>query len=154
MRITEAVRCAGVVTLCLFVVAPTAATAQDVTAIGVWQQVDDKTGEIGALVTIYERNGRFEGKITKLFPKPGDPAHPVCLRCNGARKGKPYLGLEIIEDLRRHGLTYDGGTILDPENGAEYGLQLQLSPDGRLLTVRGFLGMSLFGRSQEWRRLS
>jgi uncharacterized protein (DUF2147 family) len=138
--------------LCAVAVANVGA-AKEPTAIGVWQQVDDKTGEIGALVTIYERDGRFAGKITKLYLKPDDPPHPICSECKGARKGKPYLGLEIIEGAVRHGLTYSGGTILDPEDGTEYSLEMNLSTDGQRLTVHGFLGVEMLGRSQEWKRL-
>lgn len=145
-------RVAIALALCLIAAAAPAVAAREVTASGVWQQVDDETGEVGALVTIYERDGRFEGRITKLFLKPGDPANPVCAQCEGPRKGKPILGLEIIEDLKRHGLTYDGGTILDPQTGKVYDLELQLSSNGQRLTVHGFVGISALGRSQEWKR--
>jgi uncharacterized protein (DUF2147 family) len=139
--------------LYLLAVAATACAAREVTASGVWQQVDDASGEVGALIAIYERNGRFEGRISKLFPKPGEPANPICSKCKGRRKDKPYLGLEIIEDLERDGLSYAGGKILDPETGAEFDVELELSPDGQRLTVRGFVGFSPLGRSQEWKRV-
>ena len=62
------------------------------------------------------------------------------------------LGMKIMTDLKRDGLQYQGGEILDPGNGRVYRAKMQLSPDGRTLEVRGFIGVSLFGRSQTWFR--
>lgn len=155
MRITNVVRSAAAAIGVSFIsVAAIAAGAPPTTASGVWQQIDDETGVIGALITISEHNGRYEGRITKLFLKPGDPVNPICSACSGDRKDKPYLGLQIIDNLERHGLEYDGGTILNPQDGAEYSVTLALSPDGQTLTVRGYIGISLLGRSQEWKRLT
>jgi uncharacterized protein (DUF2147 family) len=135
------------------VLAGAQARADEKTATGIWQTPDDKTGKVGGWITIHEKDGLFEGAVTKSFPKPGDPVNPTCDACTDDRKGKPVLGMTIMKDLKRDGLDYEGGTILDPRDGSEYSVEMHLSPDGQVLTVRGYLGVSLLGRSQEWKRL-
>ena len=134
--------------------ATTSAIADEPSLAGVWEQIDENTGRVGAFITMRERKGVWEGYITKMFPKPGDPIDPVCTGCTGDRKDKPVLGIRLIQNLTRHGLTYDGGTILDPRDGSEYDVELTLSPDGQTLTVRGYVGLTLFGHSLEWKRLT
>ena len=131
----------------------TASLARSQTASGVWQQIDPSTGKVGALVTFGERNGIFSGYISKLFPNPGEDQNPLCQKCAGAQQGKPILGLMFIEGMRRSGLTYEGGTILDPETGTVYSATMQLSKDGNSLTVRGYVGLPIFGQSQIWKRV-
>jgi uncharacterized protein (DUF2147 family) len=64
------------------------------------------------------------------------------------------VGLPLIKNMQRTGpLNYENGTIMDPRDGAVYRALMELSPDGSKLTVRGFLGIALFGRSQIWNRL-
>ncbi len=128
-----------------------AASAQ--TATGVWQQIDNDTGKVNALVTFAERGGVFEGWLSKLFLDPGDDPNPRCQECSGSKHGKPILGLVFIEGMRRSGLEYRGGTILDPDSGTVYSASMKLSPDGASLTVRGYLGIPLFGQSQTWKRV-
>ena len=134
----------------IFVLPATTASAQ--TAAGVWRQVDDSTGKVGALVTIVEEGGIFKGRISRLFPDPGDDPNPLCKNCPGEKLNAPMLGLVFIEGMRRSGLDYDGGTILDPESGNVYSASMKLSPDDTKLTVRGYLGVSILGRSQTWTR--
>jgi uncharacterized protein (DUF2147 family) len=50
-------------------------------------------------------------------------------------------------------LAYRGGSILDPNTGNIYQARLTVSPDGNSVTVRGFLGLALLGRTQVWRRV-
>jgi uncharacterized protein DUF2147 len=123
------------------------------TVSGIWQQIDPDTGKVGALVTFAERRGIFEGRISKLFPEPGDETNPLCRKCPGDRQNKPILGLLFIEGMKRTGLDYGGGTILDPDSGTFYNASMQLSPDGNTLTVRGYVGIPLFGQSQTWKRV-
>jgi uncharacterized protein (DUF2147 family) len=122
------------------------------TAAGVWKQIDE-SGKVGAYVTISEENGVFVGRLSKLFLDPGDNPNPVCRQCPGAKQNQPILGLQFIEGMKRDGLDYEDGTILDPETGDVYHAKMSLSPDGNALTVRGYLGISLFGRSQTWERV-
>ncbi len=132
---------------------PGAASAAPPSVTGTWQQFDEDTGALQALVTITEHGGVVEGVVTKLFPIPGEPANPVCADCKGAKKDRPVLGMKVIERMKRASDgSYDGGVITDPESGTEYRCHLSLSEDGKLLEVRGFVGVSLFGRTQEWKR--
>jgi uncharacterized protein (DUF2147 family) len=102
---------------------------------------------------ITERNGVYVGNIVKIFSKPGEDENWVCDRCEGAEKGAPVLGLALIKGMRRNGDSYENGTIMDPRDGSVYRALMRLSPDGNKLEVRGYLGVSLFGRSQVWNRL-
>jgi uncharacterized protein (DUF2147 family) len=126
------------------------------TAVGLWEQVDETSGKPESWFRITEKNGIYEGVLVKAYPKPGeDPAEWVCTKCEGAEKNAPVVGLMLIKNMQRTGpLSYENGTIMDPRDGAVYRALMELSPDGKKLTVRGFLGISLFGRSQLWNRLA
>jgi uncharacterized protein (DUF2147 family) len=128
------------------------ATISAPTATGVWQQVDDD-GKVGAWVTIVEKQGGYVGRLSRLFLDPGDDPNPICKECPGDKQNQPLLGLVFIEQMKQSGLDYDGGTILDPETGKVYSASMHLSPDGTKLTVRGYIGLSIFGRSQTWNRV-
>jgi uncharacterized protein (DUF2147 family) len=141
----------GAVVLCAGVSAPL--RSQEPSAVGLWEQVDEKTGRAESWFKITERNGVYEGAIVKIFPKPGDDENFVCDKCEGAEKGAPVLGLKLIKGMRRNGMGYENGTIMDPRDGSVYRALMTLSPDGQHLEVRGYLGISLFGRSQTWNRL-
>lgn len=122
------------------------------TAAGVWQEVDE-SGKVGALVTISEEGGVYVGRLSRLFLDPGDDPNPICKDCPGDRRNQPLLGLMFIEGMKPSGLDYEGGTILDPETGSLYSASMHLSPDGSKLTVRGYLGWSIFGKSLTWTRV-
>ena len=122
------------------------------TAAGVWKQVDE-SGKVGALVTISQEGNVFVGRLSRLFLDPGDDPNPICENCPGDRHNQPILGLVFLEGMKQSGLDYNGGTVLDPETGKIYSAKMSLSPDGNKLTVRGYLGLSIFGRSQTWTRV-
>ena len=124
-------------------------------ALGWWEQVDEKTGQAESWFNITEKDGVYSGKIVKMFPKPGDPPPESwrCTKCEGAEQNAPVLGLSLIKNMKRNGLAYENGTIMDPRDGTVYRALMNLSPDGKKLEVRGYLGYAVFGRSQMWNRL-
>ena len=130
-----------------------AAPAAELTAVGLWEQVDENSGKAESWFKISERNGVYEGNVVKIFPNPGEDENFVCSKCEGAEKGAPVLGLTLIKGMQRNGMAYENGTIMDPRDGAVYRALMKLSPDGGKLEVRGYLGISLFGRTQVWNRL-
>ncbi len=119
---------------------------------GVWKTIDDKTKKERSIVRITEVNGEFRGVVEKLFDQPGDdPAH-LCKDCKDERKDKPIVGMTILWGLKKDGAGWAGGEILDPKNGKIYRCKMTLGQDGKTLNVRGFIGISLIGRSQTWHR--
>lgn len=130
-----------------------AALASEPLATGRWRQIDDATGQPRSVLRIEARGGRYEATIERIFFRPDETdTDPVCTRCSDARKGQKIIGMTIMTGLVRDGLRYEGGEILDPDNGKVYRARMMLAPDGRSLDVRGFIGVSLFGRSQTWVR--
>lgn len=133
--------------LSLFAQAPAAAQA---TPEGLWKTFDDKTGEARALVRIFQQDGAFYGRIETSFG-PGEN-EKQCDKCTDDRKDQPIVGLMVIRNLKPDDGDFDGGDILDPETGSVYRCTLRVADEGKTLIVRGYLGLSLFGRSQTWRR--
>ncbi|SEQ49657.1 Uncharacterized conserved protein, DUF2147 family [Faunimonas pinastri] len=122
---------------------------------GVWKQIDDKTHAVGALIRFEDQDGTVSGKIIKIYPAPGDPPNPVCTGCKGEEKNTPLVGFTLIRGMIPQGDgSYKDGTITDPDSGDDYHAQMKLSPDGQSLTLRGYLLVPLFGRSQIWQRAS
>jgi uncharacterized protein (DUF2147 family) len=137
----------------LALLAVESAAAEVPVVTGLWQQVDSSTGKTDGWFLFAEHDGLFEGRIAKMFTEPGEDPNPRCDRCEGDQKNAPFLGLAIINGMRRHGLEYEDGTILDPRNGTRYRALMRLSPDGQTLVVRGYLGIALLGQDQTWTRL-
>jgi uncharacterized protein (DUF2147 family) len=129
------------------------ASTDDPTAAGFWQQADDE-GHVGAWFYFWEVNGQYRGRLVKFFKQPGNqPVVTTCAKCEGDQKDASMLGLTIVKDMRRDGLKYQDGTIMDPRDGKVYHAQMELSPDGQKLSVRGYLGIPLLGQTQVWTRL-
>ena len=117
---------------------------------GKWKTIDDKTGEAKSIVEIYEQNGKYYGKVVEILNPAKKKAK--CVNCQGADKDKPIEGLVIIKGLEKDGDEYTDGEILDPSKGKLY--SCTISMDGKdKLEVRGYMGISLLGRSQTWHRV-
>lgn len=119
------------------------------TAAGTWKTIDDKSGQPKALVQISEEGGVLTGKVVKLFANP----EAVCDKCDGDKKDKPVVGMTILWGLKKDGSDlWDEGKILDPKEGKIYSSKAKLIDGGSKLEVRGYLGVSLLGRTQTWIR--
>ncbi len=116
---------------------------------GTWVTTDDETGKQKSEVLIYKENGKLYGKITKLL-LPEDNGKK-CVNCKGNNKDKSIEGMVIINDLQLDENTWEDGTILDPKSGKVYDCHIGFE-DRNTLKVRGYLGFSLLGRTQIWKR--
>jgi uncharacterized protein (DUF2147 family) len=129
------------------------AGAQAVSPAGVWRTVDDSSKKDKSLVRIVESNGVFSGKVEKIVD-PDAPKDAVCKECSDERKDKPIVGMTIIRNVRQSAedkTVFDGGDILDPNNGKVYRVRLRPFDDGKKLEVRGYIGP--FYRNQTWLRV-
>jgi uncharacterized protein (DUF2147 family) len=127
-----------------------AADARLATPAGLWQPLDSSGKPLG-LIRIFEADGLYYGRIEPSSPS--DDRSARCTRCTGQRHDQPIIGLVLMRHLRPENGEYVGGDILDPDTGRIYGCTLRLTHGGHELVMRGFLGISLLGRSQTWRRV-
>lgn len=144
-------------------IAPNPASPSSLTSpLGQWKTIDDVTGKIKSIVQIREQNGVLYGTVVEVFDPPAPD--PLCIHCPGAFKNRPVVGLQILWGLRKNGADkngadksgaeWTGGQILDPENGKIYRCLLTLADNGQTLRLRGYIGFSLFGRTQRWLRVA
>jgi uncharacterized protein (DUF2147 family) len=122
------------------------------TPAGLWKTIDDETNKEKSLVRIAEAGGAYTGKVEKgLDPNPKDT---LCTKCSDERKDQPIVGMTIIKNIKASGddkEIFEGGEILDPNNGKTYKLRLRLLDGGKKLEVRGYIGP--FFRNQQWIRM-
>ncbi|MFM2266003.1 MAG: hypothetical protein RLZ77_1423 [Bacteroidota bacterium] len=117
--------------------------------LGKWVTIDDETRNKKAIVEIFEDHGKLYGKIIEILDP--EKRKQKCTKCEGADKDKPILGLTIIKGMTKKEDGYEGGQITDPNNGKTYRCMISFGGKDKLI-VRGYLGISLFGRSQTWIR--
>lgn len=125
--------------------------AADMTPVGLWKTIDDKTGKPRSIIKITENNGEYSATVERGLLAT-DTGEAVCDKCTDDRKGQRIIGMTIVKGLKKKGEAYEGGEILDPDNGKTYQCKMKLDATGNKLEVRGFIGISLLGRSQIWTR--
>ena len=124
----------------------------DGSVLGRWKTIDDKTQKPKSVIEIISSGSGLKGRIVELI----NPAHkdPRCEKCQGEQKDQSIVGLEILSGFKSEegGQKWTDGEVLDPENGKTYKCRLRLKDEGKSLEVRGYVGISIFGRSQTWVR--
>jgi len=122
--------------------------------VGTWKTVDDETGKEKSWIQITERDGKLYGTIVKLLTEPNDGKDKLCTKCKGSFKDKNIVGMTNMWGLKHgDGNVWDGGNIMDPNNGKTYRCLIELQDGGNKLRVRGFMGFSFIGRNQFWHRV-
>ncbi|CAN5763150.1 DUF2147 domain-containing protein [soil metagenome] len=123
------------------------------TPVGVWKTIDDETKKEKSLVHITEAGSALTGKVEK-FLDPASKPDVLCDKCSDDRKDKPILGMTILRNVKQNAddkAVWDGGEILDPNNGKTYKVRLKPMDGGKTLEVRGYIGP--FYRNQTWLRV-
>ncbi|MGA7244457.1 MAG: DUF2147 domain-containing protein [Terracidiphilus sp.] len=118
-------------------------------AVGRWQATNND-GTPGGQVETYVENGALFGRVSGV--RPGRAPDSVCDRCSGDLKNQRILGMVIIRNFHPEGDDWVGGTVVDPENGKEYKGKIWAIGNDKL-GMRGFVGISLIGRTATWTRI-
>jgi len=121
--------------------------------VGKWKTIDDETKKEKSIVEVYEVGGKVYGRILQLLQEKDGGASKLCTKCTGSDLNKPMIGLIIVKGLTVDGGEYTGGTIMDPNNGKVYKCKMEVVEGGNTMKVRGFLGISLLGRTQIWHKV-
>ena len=122
--------------------------------VGLWKTIDEKSEEATGIVEITEKDGQLFGQIVEILDPKARP-DATCGLCTDERKDAPIVGLTIIRNVEANGATngpWDGGDILDPNDGKVYRVRLKLADGGSKLEVRGYIGTPMLGRTQVWHR--
>jgi hypothetical protein len=136
----------------ILVLLASASWAQD-PALGQWHTIDDETGEVKSLVTLSVADDGFMiGVITKVLA--ADRGTGLCEKCEDEMKDQPIEGMKFIWGFKKVAEgEWEDGNLLDPESGSIYSGNITISEDSSKLDVRGYVGFSLFGRSQTWNKV-
>ena len=124
------------------------------TPAGAWKTIDDSTKKEKSLVRIVETGGVYTGKVERVLD-PDSPKDAVCKDCVDERKDKPVVGMTILRNVKASTddkAVFEGGDILDPNNGKVYKVRLKVVDEGKRLEVRGYIGTPMLGRTQTWVR--
>lgn len=138
------------IVVCSLLAVSTSAFAQASPA-GSWKTIDDVTGQPKSIVQITVSGNQLSGRIVKLIPRPGEAQTDICTTCTGPYANKKIVGLRILWGMTNQGGNkWSGGKIMDPKTGKVYDCTITVM--GNQLQVRGFIGISLLGRTQTWYR--
>ena len=124
-------------------------TVSSQTIFGKWNTKNEDTGEIDSVIEVYEKNGKAYAKVIEI--KDPERQNSVCTACEGKNKNKKILGLDILTGLEKDDDEWSGGKILDPRNGKVYKCYIKLANPNKL-KLRGYIGVSLFGKTAYWHR--
>lgn len=121
-------------------------------AEGHWVTIDDEDGSKASVVEIsITPEGELQGTIVELLRE--DDKGKSCEECPDEFHNQPIEGLTFMWGLEREEEgVWESGRILDPKTGSIYKSQLEVAEDGQTIDVRGYIGVSWIGRSQEWLR--
>ena len=121
---------------------------------GLWQEYDDDTGKLVALIRIEKLpDDTYEGRIEKVFSDISEKSELICIRCQGSLRNHPLLGMRILSGMKRKDkLNFEEGEILDPDDGKTYRCHIRLSDDGNTIEVTGYISLNWIGQSEIWRR--
>ena len=124
------------------------------TPVGLWKTIDDKDGTVKSEIRIVETGGVVSGKIERVLDPKAKPDEK-CDECKDERKDQPILGLELLRGLKKADGkdVWEGGTVVDPNNGKIYKATVTPIEGGKKLEMRGYIGAPLFGRTQTWIRV-
>jgi uncharacterized protein (DUF2147 family) len=122
---------------------------QNQAVLGIWRTIDDATGQPKSHVELYMKSGKMFGKVVELLPA---ATTRVCNNCPGEKNGKSLIGMDILWNMEPDGQEWASGQIVDPKNGKIYSCALSLDGPDKL-NVRGYIGISLLGRTQTWHRV-
>ena len=119
------------------------------TIFGIWENRNEKTNTVDSYIEVYQKNKKAYAKIIEITDK--NKQNIACDKCEGLNKNKPILGMNILTGLKKDGDEWSGGTILDPRNGKVYKCYIKLTNKNKL-KIRGYIGVSLFGKTAYWYR--
>lgn len=111
------------------------------------------TEEVKSVVEIYEKDGKYYGKIIWLKDPNGDDGLPKKDKENpdAALRKREITGMVFMSGFTFNGKSWEGGKVYDPESGNTYSGSMKLrSPD--VLDLRGYMGVSMLGRTATWYR--
>ncbi|MEP7196661.1 MAG: DUF2147 domain-containing protein [Saprospiraceae bacterium] len=124
--------------------------AQNQAVLGLWKTIDDTDGKTKSIVELYLKGDKLYAKVIELLP---NAIFKICNNCPGEKAGKSLIQMDIVWEMRSDGQEWSGGQIVDPKNGKVYSCVISLESQNRL-KVRGYVGLSLFGRTQVWERMN
>lgn len=136
-----------VISVVLLFFARVACAYDPYSAVGFWLAIDDKTNKPSSLIKIWQdpKNLNYYGKIYKILGTEGR---------QDKKRPNPMLGRVIITDMKYQNKQYVNGWVFDPRSGTKYHAKMWVTQDGRLLNLRGYVGVPLLGRTTQWQRMN